>query len=166
MPVMPSPKTAKRLGLTAAVVGSATVFLVQWEGLTLVAKHERIDPPGVITVCNGITNHDQPDLKEGDRFTPAQCKDLLAGALPKYNSCIQDNIKVDLPPRRHAALLSFVYNVGCGNARKSSVFRKINAGDVRGGCDALLNWTQADGKFVQGLLNRRRAERELCLRND
>lgn len=166
MPIIPAPKTARRLGLTAAVVGTATVFLTTWEGTTLVAKHERIDPPGVITVCNGITNYDQPDLEDGDRFTMAQCQDLLAGALPKYNSCIQDNIKVDLPAHRHAALLSFVYNVGCGNAKNSTVFRKINAGDVRGGCDALLNWTKAAGTFIQGLLNRRRAERELCLRND
>ena len=63
------------------------------------------------------------------------------------------------------AMLSFTYNVGGGALCKSSVARKINAGDLRGGCDALLLYNRANGVPLRGLTNRRVAERELCLKS-
>jgi lysozyme len=46
--------------------------------------------------------------------------------------------------------------------------RRALAGDLRGACDALLMWTKARGNgrlvVVRGLVNRRNAERALCLR--
>ncbi len=41
--------------------------------------------------------------------------------------------------------------------------RRLNAGDIRGACDALLAWNKAGGRVVQGLTNRRQDERRLCL---
>ena len=48
--------------------------------------------------------------------------------------------------------------------------RQINAGAVKAGCDLIArtpddrpNWSYAGGVFVQGLQNRRQAERALCL---
>jgi lysozyme len=158
---------AQRNALTPVVVATAFSFLCVWEGVSYKAVHERIDPPGVITVCNGITNYDQPNLKAGDRFTPEQCKMLLSKALPKYDACIQQNVKVDLPPRRHVAMLSYIYNTGCGNFRKSSILRDLNAGRTKQACDDFLHSAlTANGKFLQGLANRRHAERALCLRED
>jgi lysozyme len=157
---------AQRNALTPLVVSTAFAFLCTWEGVSYTASHERIDPPGVITVCNGITNYDQPTLKAGDKFTPAQCKMLLSKALPKYDACIQQYVKVDLPPRRHVAMLSFIYNEGCGNFKKSSILRDLNAGRTKQACDDLLNYATANHKYLQGLENRRQAERKLCLRED
>ena len=41
--------------------------------------------------------------------------------------------------------------------------RRALAGDLRGACEALMLWTRAGGREVRGLVNRRTAERKLCL---
>ncbi|MDX5559620.1 glycoside hydrolase family protein [Escherichia coli] len=61
------------------------------------------------------------------------------------------------------ALYSFVYNVGAGNFRTSTLLRKINQGDIKGACDQLRRWTYAGGKQWKGLMTRREIEREICL---
>jgi lysozyme len=165
-------KTAPRIsngakgGVAAAAAALAVVCLTQWEGMDLIAKHFAIDPPGVITACIGRTNYDDPDLRAGQKFTPEQCKQFLLDDLPKYAAQLDRCLKVETPPHRRAALISFTYNVGGGTVCKSSVIRYINQGDVQRGCDALMNYTKANGKYLQGLANRRKFEREWCLRED
>ncbi|KPO22290.1 glycoside hydrolase family protein, partial [Escherichia coli] len=63
----------------------------------------------------------------------------------------------------YRALYSFVYNVGAGNFRTSTLLRKINQGDIKGACDQLRRWTYAGGKQWKGLMTRREIEREICL---
>jgi lysozyme len=148
----------------AAASAIAAPFIVKWEGYDPVAKQQKIDPPGVITVCNGITNYDLPGLKRGMKFTQEQCAELLRNAIPKYAAPIDKCVKVPISDNTRAALYSAAYNLGPGTVCKGSIVRKINAGDLQGGCNALLLYTRANGKFLQGLLNRRKAERELCLK--
>ncbi|HGM8337746.1 TPA: glycoside hydrolase family protein [Pseudomonas aeruginosa] len=45
---------------------------------------------------------------------------------------------------------------------RSTLLRKLNAGDVKGACAELSRWVYAGGKVYKGLVNRRKAERELC----
>ena len=142
------------------------VALSQWEGMDLTAKKYRHDPPGVVTACIGMTNFDRPDLKVGQTFTPEQCKRYLLEDLPRYSRQMERCIKADMPPHRRASMISFTYNVGGGNLCKSSVARHMNAGNVQEACDALLLYVKANGKYLRGLENRRRWEREWCLRND
>jgi len=59
--------------------------------------------------------------------------------------------------------------VGKEGACGSQAVRNINAGRVMQGCDLIArtpdgrpNWSSAGGKYVQGLQNRRQAERKLC----
>jgi lysozyme len=148
---------------TVAAIAMATPFVVGWEGVDYVARHFSFDPPGVVTVCNGITNYDLPGLKPGMKFTKGECAELLKKAMPKYAAPIDRCVKVPITDNTRAALYSASYNLGPGTVCKSSMVRRINAGDTRGGCDALLMYVRANGKFLQGLLNRRHAERKLCL---
>ncbi len=67
-----------------------------------------------------------------------------------------------MPDTRKAALASFVYNVGETQFSRSTLLRKLNAGDVKGACAELSRWVYAGGKVYKGLVNRRMAERELC----
>lgn len=148
----------------AAWIAIAMVAVAGFEGLYTKAYK---DPVGVVTICYGVTNADRP-VHMGDKYTPAECKKFLEEDLPKYYAMVRKCIpKIDsFPPHRQAALVSFTYNVGQGNLCKSSVARKLNAGDVRGGCDALLLWNKAGGRELRGLTNRRVAERKECLRSD
>jgi GH24 family phage-related lysozyme (muramidase) len=178
---------AQRNPLTPVCIAAAFTFLCSWEGVSYTAKHERIDPPGVYTVCNGITNYDLKTLKPGDKFTPAMCKVLLSKALPKYDACIQQYVKVDLPAYRHVSMLSYIYNVGCGNFLKSATLFDLNAGRTKQACEDFVpskevlqhvadlkrqghnvrpGITTANHRFLPGLMNRRRAERVQCLRED
>lgn len=157
-------KTQKALAggsIGAAFIGLAvliaTPVIEQWEGT-------RTDPyrdiVGVWTVCTGETR------VEMRRYTPAECNAMLdntleadwAPAVLKAVPALKDR------PYQFAASLSFSYNVGIAAFSKSTVAKRFNAGDWRGGCDAMLAWVYAGGKRVQGLANRRRAERELCLK--
>src|SRR5450830_1636182 len=106
-------------GPIAAVLAITIPFLGLWEGVDHVARHQRIDPAGVITYCNGLTNFDNPDVRVGEVFSDAQCATLLRGELPRYLRMVDRQITVAMPPHRYAAILSFTYNAGEGTLRKS-----------------------------------------------
>ncbi|OKT71971.1 hypothetical protein ACN68_07520 [Escherichia coli] len=92
-----------------------------------------------------------------------QWKGLLNKDLAMVARQINPYIKVDIPETTRGALYSFVYNVGAGNFRTSTLLRKINQGDIKGACDQLRRWTYAGGKQWKGLMTRREIEREVCL---
>ncbi len=146
----------------AAWVGICVSLLVSWEGYQKVGWHDPIDPPGVNTVCYGHIE----DVQIGDTYTKVQCEEMLAKDLPRYEAMVKRCIHVDMPPHRHAAIVSFTYNVGGGALCKSSVASNLNRGNVREGCDALLRYNKANGKYIRGLDRRRHAERELCLQEN
>jgi lysozyme len=155
-----------KVTLTACATALAVAILTHWEGMDLRAHHQAIDPPGVITACIGRTNYDDPGLKSGETFTREQCEELLRQDLPKYFAMLQSCIHVDLPPHRLASMLSFVYNVGQGTFCRSSVVGALNTGHVQAACNNLMRYTRANRRVLQGLKNRRRAERSWCLRED
>lgn len=99
----------------------------------------------------------------GKTYTEAECKALLNKDLATVARQINPYIKVDIPETTRGALYSFVYNVGAGNFRTSTLLRKINQGDIKGACDQLRRWTYAGGKQWKGLMTRREIEREVCL---
>lgn len=70
-----------------------------------------------------------------------------------------------------AALVSFAFNAGVGSLQKSTLLRKLLAGDIAGAADQFLVWNKArngQGVLVElaGLTRRRRAERALFLGQD
>ncbi|MFH4317138.1 lysozyme, partial [Acinetobacter baumannii] len=76
---------------------------------------------------------------------------------------VQALVHVSLSDRQVAALTSFAYNVGLGAFARSTLLKKLNAGDVRGAADEFLRWTRVGNRTVRGLVARRRAERDLFL---
>ena len=162
----------KHVGLSVAGAALAGVLVSHWEGMSLVAEHLPFDPPGVITVCGGITNYDWPWLKVGDKFTETECRAALSEVAQKY----ADKVVVcvpslpTMPPHRQAALASFAVNLGPAKICGTSIARDLNEGRVREACDAMVKYVNANGKFLQGLYNRRTnamwGERPWCLRED
>jgi lysozyme len=145
-------------------VAVTVAALVAFEGLTnvhggmSVGTHQSFDPRGINTVCYGHIE----DVQIGDKYTKIQCEEMLANDLPRYEAQLEKCIHVAMPGYRHAAILSFTYNIGGGGLCKSSVARYINAGDWEKGCDALLLYDRAAGKVLPGLVSRRKAERKMC----
>lgn len=143
----------------------------KWEG-----EHRCADDPsmhcayldivGVPTICSGETK----GVKIGDRATDAQCRQMLRfrlardfrSGLHKYFS--DETLENRLTPFRDAAYISLAYNVGIRGAGRSTATRRLNAGDITGGCAALGWWNKAGGRVVRGLVRRRAEEVALCRR--
>lgn len=136
-------------------VAAATVAIVAtWEGKS---NDPYFDIVGVRTVCYGETNTAMR------RYSDAECKAMLKASLTKYGDGLLQCVNVPISQNQHAAFTSFAYNVGVSTFCKSSVVRKLNAGDREGACKAMGLYVYAGGKFVRGLENRRKDEVQLCL---
>ena len=64
----------------------------------------------------------------------------------------------NLTERRLASLISFVYNVGIGNFRISSVRRHASTNEWGRAAESMLLWNKAAGRVMRGLTIRRQAE--------
>ncbi len=157
-------------GLAGATLAIAIATVSAWEGFSSKPYVDRIGTGQPETWCYGETAADGPPPPYTKVFTKQECQTELGKRLQDYDKdlqkCLAPSVYAALPPHRHAALVSFDYNVGGGAFCKSSVARYLNAGSVTRGCNALLLYDRAGGRVVQGLANRRKAERGLCLMND
>ena len=144
----------------------AVPLICAFEGCDYVAHHQYFDPPGVITYCYGQTNYDNPNIKSGTRFTKQQCDTYAVPTIEKYNAQMHKCIPAQQPPNREAALTSATYNLGQGNICKSKIAYYINRGDIADGCRDLKSYVRANHKVLPGLVKRREAEYQLCMRND
>lgn len=130
------------------------------DGLEGVRYNPYQDVVGIWTVCWG---HTGKDIILGKTYTKAECQALLDKDLNAVARQINPYIKVSIPETTRGALYSFVYNVGAGNFKTSTLLRKINQGDTKGACDQLRVWIYAGKKRWVGLMTRREIEREVCL---
>lgn len=149
----------------AAIAGGSTAALA---ALGLIAAYEGkenevyLDIVKVPTACYG---HTGPEVKLGQRFSDEQCMDMLHRDVGKFSVAIDRCVtNPQVPAASWAAFISFSYNVGPDAFCKSTLVKKLNAGDVRGACAELSRWTKAGGQVRQGLVNRRRSERAYCER--
>lgn len=142
-------------GLIGGVLIAAAALIKPWEGYE--AKPYR-DIVGVLTVCYGSTTNVQQRS-----YSEAECSDRLNTELGSYYAGISQCIRQPLREREWAAVLSWTYNVGVAAACRSTLVRRINAGEQGPSwCSELDKWVYAGGKRVRGLINRRAAERAVC----
>jgi lysozyme len=156
------PKTRKgKAGLIALVGASAaalmTTTVARWEGKS---NDPYLDIVSVATVCYGETR------VQMRRYSEAECEDMLADGLGDFaTGVLARTPQLKDRPYQLAAAVSLSYNIGLSAYSRSSVARHFSMGRWRQGCDAILLWNRAGGRVVKGLVRRREAERELCLRD-
>lgn len=136
----------------------AVTIVGGFEGLRQAAY---LDPVGIPTACFGETK----GVRMGQVYTLEQCQGMLLESLEIANKAVSSCTTAPLPDNRRAALVSFTYNVGGGAYCSSTLVKKLNAGDTVGACDQLLRWDKAKGIRLPGLVKRRAAERDLCMRD-
>lgn len=135
------------------------------KAIDLIKKYEGFSarpykcPAGVLTIGYGRTINVKPyDITSEEAETVW---------LDKYVKTIADQIlaivKVELSNNQICALIDFVYNLGIGNFKSSTLLRKINQGDFSAAANEFLKWNKAGGIVLKGLENRRIAERMLFL---
>ncbi|MFZ6645062.1 lysozyme [Undibacterium sp. TJN25] len=143
--------------IAAAGLGMAVPLVIFFEGTR---QQAYLDPVSIPTICRGHTE----GVHLGQTATADQCDDMLAKDLLKADAEMRACVLVPLTDNQRAAFASFIFNAGSGNFCGSSMARKLNAGDLAGACNELPRWVYAGGKVLPGLIKRRAAEKELCLR--
>jgi lysozyme len=131
-------------------------LIKQFEGLRLRAYKDAV---GVTTIGFGHTR----TAKDGMVITEQQAEDLLREDLKDAEQGVTRVVKVPLGSNEFSALVSFVFNLGIGNLSKSTLLKKLNAGDRVGASGEFLKWNKAGGRVLNGLTRRREAERRLFL---
>lgn len=166
-PVSPQPKPAE---LTRAEKIGAAIAAACAVVLPLTSSSEGLrttpyrDPAGIRTVCYGET---QLEMRV---YSADECGAMLRSRLAKsYAPPIVKCVVGVTEPRRvyaFAALIDASYNAGPAAVCKSRMVKAINAGDWKAGCNAFPGWyVTAKGKVYPGLVKRRIAERDLCLKS-
>ena len=130
--------------------------LKQWEGLKTKAYK---DSGGVWTIGYGHTaTAGEPKPRAGMVITAAEAENILLKDLTQYEAAVESLVKVELNDNQFAALVSFVYNIPLAKFKKSTLLKKLNAGNYDAVPNELMKWINVDHKKNQGLVNRRRAE--------
>ena len=88
---------------------------------------------------------------------------LLIADLWNAENCISRNVKVPVTANQYDALVSFIYNIGCGAFSSSTMLKKINANQIEDAGEEFKRWIYANKKEVAGLVTRRARERVLFL---
>ena len=126
--------------------------LKAFEGLLLKATR---DVGGVLTIGYGHTGR---DVREGDRISKYWADDLLRRDIEKVEAQVND-LGVAKTQGQFDALVSFVFNLGIGNLKKSTLLKVIREGGSKNQIrKEFKRWVYAAGKKLRGLEKRREWE--------
>ena len=102
-------------------------------------------------------------VKLGDTITPEKAVELAYDDIKEVENCIKVNVKIPINQKIYDSLISFVYNVGCTNFKKSTLLKNLNNDDLIGACSEMKRWVYSGGVRVDGLVKRRQKEYTLCM---
>lgn len=131
-------------------------IIKEFEGLRLEAYK---CPADVWTIGYGHTRAVFP----GDAITEKEADAFLSEDLEDAEDAVNAYVDVELNQNQFDALVSFVYNLGSGNFKSSTLLRKLNGGDYLGAANEFKRWNKAGGIVLNGLIRRRDAEANLFI---
>lgn len=130
-------------------------LIKSFEGLHLQAY---LDPIGIPTIGYGTTIIDGKPVAMGMTIDEAKATACLKADCAKFEDFVNDLVNVPVSQKQFDALMSFTYNLGPGNLKKSTLLKKLNAGLYDEIQEQFLVWNKAGGKVYKGLTRRRLAE--------
>jgi len=134
------------------------MIIKRWEHCRLVAYKPL--PDDKWTIGWGATG---PGIHEGTVWTQEQADADLANRTSILSGQIMDLLTQFPTDGELGAMLSLTYNIGLTAFKESTLLKYFNAGEIEKAADEFLKWVHSGGHFVQGLLNRRRDERNIFL---
>ncbi len=160
----------KNVSLNNAIAAAPRVsptainLVKQYEGFR---SYAYIDTNGLPVIGYGQSIIRGRKVRMGQYISRAEADAELAKELHRLQGLVASKVKVKLNPNQLAALTSLAYNAGIRVVTKSTLARKLNAGNYAGAANEILRWNKAHqgGKLVPlaGLIRRRQAERQLFL---
>jgi lysozyme len=135
-------------------------LIKQFEGCKLKAYK---CPAGLWTISWGLTFYpDGTNVKEGDVITQQQAEDYFNAIVDDFAKGVDILVKSNVTANNFSAIVSFAFNVGMGNFRRSTLLRKVNANPKDPSIRAeFMKWTRANNVVLKGLVRRREAEAKL-----
>lgn len=154
------------------MINKATIDLIKsFEGIFLKAYPDPATGGEPITIGWGTTIYPNgKKVKLGDIITMQQAQEYLEFDINKFAESIKPIIKVKLTDNQFGALVSFAYNVGADidadtiaeGLGDSTLLKKVNANPNDPTiANEFLKWNKANGKIMNGLTRRRKAESDL-----
>ena len=137
-------------------------LIKKWEGFSANAY---LDPVGVPTIGYGTTRINGQKVKLGTTITLSQAEQLLKKQVQEHASNTFKYVKVELNQNQYDALASFQYNLGKDILKGSTLLKLINSKQWNAAANKMKEYVYADGKFLQGLANRRSDEVALFLQS-
>ena len=129
-------------------------MITHFEGLELNAYQ---CAAGVWTIGYG---HNK-GVQKGMVISEDTANEMLVEELNEYENYINTLVNVELNQNQFDAMVSWVYNLGGGNLKASTLLKVLNAGDYAGVPAQMMRWNKAGGKVLEGLTRRRQAEADL-----
>lgn len=141
------------------------------KGIALIKRFEGfrsepyLDVVGVPTIGYGTTKNVNMQMEP---ISKAYAEELMLDDLVEFQDAIERYVKVPLTQPQFDALCSFVYNVGIGAFRRSTLLKKLNKGQYDQVPYELSRWNKGGKplKVIVGLTRRRAAEASLWLENE
>jgi lysozyme len=127
------------------------------EGCVLVAYPDPGSGGDPWTIGMGSTR----GVRKGMTITRAEAEARLVVDMTEAGNAVTRWVEVPLNQNQFDALCDFVFNLGEGNFRGSTLLKKLNAKDYAGAAAEFPRWNKASGKVLPGLVKRRAAERSL-----
>jgi lysozyme len=154
-------KLSKGMGSNKLSVSSMLSDLVKkFEGLRLKAY---LDAANIWTIGYGLTRYPNgTKVKEGDSITNEQAETYFKQTLQNFAQDVEDSLKSKINNNQFAALVSFAYNIGITNFKKSTLLKLVNQNPNDPKIRTEFNkWIYAKGKVLNGLVKRRELESNL-----
>ncbi len=133
-------------------------FIKSWEKLRLQPYD---DGTGVITIAWGHVLEDPYAYNESPGITLEMAEAILASDLQTRIDKINNLVKTPLSQNQFDALVSYVFNTN--SLSKTNLLLNLNSMNFSGAASEMDINKDSHGKFMQGLENRRIAERNLFL---
>lgn len=139
-------------------------FVGKWEGFLPHAVLDTIASPPVWTAGFGHTSMaGPPRVGASTSGSRAFWEEVLARDLGDAIADVEAKVHVKLTVRQKMAIVSARYNLGPAILDGSKFIAAVNRGEIKRAANLLLEWSHAGGVVVEGLLNRRKAERWMML---
>jgi lysozyme len=84
-------------------------------------------------------------VRMGDRTNPVQALQRALSDVRKYEGALKRCVSVPLHQAEYDVYTSLSYNIGSAAFCSSSIVKRLDAGDYRGACEAILKFRYAAG---------------------
>lgn len=148
--------------METTIPANAIELVKKWEGL-----HKRkadglvypyLCPAGVWTIGYGSTRHfdGSPITTDTAPLSPQSCEELMLLELGRcVRAALRESPSLQENEDALGAIASFIFNLGAGRYKASTLRRKINDGNMDMAQKEITKWVYASGRRLPGLVARR-----------